>query len=312
MGIIIKQSLKGSIWSYLGLIVGYINVGVIMPTFFMTDQIGLVQLFVAITTIFTNFSSLGFGSVINRLFPEFRNQKYKHHGFFGLIVFTAITGFIISVGMFFLLKPVIVEANSEKSPLLVEYFFLLIPIFFFRIFFKLFDSYNRVLHDAVTGTFWNEFVHKILNLLLIILFATELINFREFMYGYMTSISLPAIPLLIVLIKRGEFHLIPDLNFLKRPLVSEMFIVAGFGLINGLSGALTQNIDKIIINQFLSLEEVGIFSVCALFATVIMIPSRSIVKISTGIIAQAWKRNDKEHIQEIFSKASINQTIMGA
>ena len=312
MGIIIKQSLKGSIWSYLGLVVGYINVGLIMPTFFMTDQIGLVQLFVAITTIFTNFSSLGFGSVINRLFPEFRNPNEKHHGFFGILVLVALAGFFISLAAFFFLKPIIIEANTEKSPLLVEYFFLLVPIFFFRIFFKLFDGYNRVLRDAVTGTFWNDFIHKIVNLLLIILYSVEVINFRQFMYGYTLSLSLPAFPLLVAFIRKGEFYLKPDFGFLKRPLIREMITVAAFGLINGLSGALTQNIDKLLINQYLSLDQVGIFSVCALFATVIMIPSRSIAKISVGIIAEAWKRNDKAHIQEIFSKASLNQTIIGA
>ena len=41
MGKIIQQSIKGSIWSYLGLIVGYVNVGIIMPSFFLAEQIGL-------------------------------------------------------------------------------------------------------------------------------------------------------------------------------------------------------------------------------------------------------------------------------
>lgn len=312
MGIIIKQSLKGSIWSYLGLVVGYISVGILMPNFFQPDQIGLVQLFVALAAIFTNFSTLGFGSVIYRMFPEFRNKLKNHNGFLFLTLSTGLLGFCLSVIAFFILKPNIIESNIQKSPLLVEYIILLIPLFFFRILFNLLDTFNRVLYDAVTGAFWNEFVHKAINLCLILLFAFHLVNFRQFFFGYIVSMSLPAFPLIFILLKRGEFSLRPNFGFLNRPLIREMIIVAGYGLINGLSGILTNNIDKILVNHFLSLEQVGIFSVCALFATVIMIPSRATVNISTGILAQAWKNNNISHIQEIYSKASLNQTIMGA
>jgi len=312
MGIIIKQSLKGSIWSYMGLVVGYINVGIIMPNFFKAEQIGLIQLFAAIALIFTNFSTLGFGNVINRLFPEFRNESKKHNGFLFLTVATGLTGFLLSLSAFFIFKPQIIEANIEKSPLLVEYILLLVPLFFFKIFFNLTDILNRVLYDAVTGTFWNDFVHKMLNLILIILFASGVLDFRQFFYGYIISMCLPTFPLLYVILKRKDINLKPNFSFLKKPLAREMIIVAAFGLVNGLSGTLTNNIDKLLINKFLSLEQVGIFSICALFATVIMIPSRAMVKISTGIIAQAWKDNDKTKIQEIYSKASLTQTIIGS
>lgn len=311
MGIIIKQSLKGSIWSYLGLIVGYINVGLIMPAFFMAEQIGLVQLFVALSNIFTNFSTLGFGNVISRMFPEFRNKKKYHNGFLFIVVAIGALGFCLSVIAFLVLKPKLIESNLEKSPLLVEYILLLIPMFLFRIFYFLFDNYNKVLHDTATGAFWNDFIHKTLNLFLIVLFAFEYINFREFFYGYIVSLSLPVFPVIIVLIKRKDFNLIPNFRFLNRPLVKEMVTVSAFGLINGLSGMLTNNVDKLLINRYLSLEYVGVFSVCALFATVIYIPSRSTVNISTGIIAQAWKNNDIVQIQDIYKKASLTQTILG-
>ena len=312
MGKIIQQSIRGSIWSYLGLVVGYINVGIIMPAFFMAEQIGLVQLFIALSNIFTNFSSLGFSNVINRMFPEFRDKAKNHHGFLFITVSVGLLGFVLSTITFFILKPSIVESNIEKSPLLVEYIILIIPIFFFRIFFKLLDTYNRVLHDAATGAFWKDFIHKALNLGLILLFAVNYITFREFFYGYIVSLCLPVIPLTIVLIKRGQFHLKPNLSYLNKPLISEMIIVSAFGLINGLSGVLTNNIDKLLINNYLSLKEVGIFSVCALFATVIRIPGRATTKISTGFIAKAWKKNDLSNIHNIYKKASLGQTIVGS
>lgn len=54
MGIIIRQSVRGAFWSYLGIVIGYINVGIIMPQFFDTAQIGLVQLFASVSLFLHN------------------------------------------------------------------------------------------------------------------------------------------------------------------------------------------------------------------------------------------------------------------
>lgn len=312
MGIIIRQSLRGSFWSYFGLIIGYINMGIIMPRVLQTDQIGFIQLFAAIAVLFSRFASLGFPSVINRMFPFFRNKKYGNNGFLFLAFITVLLGFLLSVIAFFILKPNILESNLEQSPLIVEYIGLLIPVVFFRILFLILDNYNKVLYDAVTGTFWNEFVHKTINLLLIVAVAIDLIEFRQFFFGYIVSLSLPAIPLIFTLLKKGEFNLKPNFTFLSKTLIKEIIVVSLFGLANGFSGILTTNIDKIFINHYLSLEEVGIFSVCALFATIILIPSKAIKNISTGIIAQAWKKNNIKHIRDIYLKASLNQSILGS
>jgi O-antigen/teichoic acid export membrane protein len=311
MGIIIKQSVRGAFWSYLGIAVGYVNVGIIMPQFFDTDQIGLVQIFIAVSLIFSQFATLGFPSVINRMFPAFRNPSSHHHGFLFLLFLTAIAGFSFSGVAFFLLKPWIIETNAEKSPLFIHYLYWLLPLIFMRLLFTLLDNYNKVLYDAVTGTFWLEFMHKVINLFLIILFAVGWINFHLFFLGYLLSMSIPVVPVIFVLARRKEFHMRPAFRYLTPPLKREMGTVMFFGLVNGFSGILLMNVDKIFVNQFLSLDEVGIFGVCALFATLIRVPYNSISKIATGIIAESWSRNDIRHIQEIYQKSALNQAIAG-
>lgn len=312
MGIIIKQSVRGAFWSYLGIAVGYVNVGIIMPQFFNTAQIGLVQIFISVSLIFSQFATLGFTSVINRLFPVFRNPAKQHNGFLFLALLTGVAGFLLSIAGFILLKPWIVESNIDKSPLVVDYLFLLMPLVFMRLLFTLLDNYNKVLYDAVTGTFWLEFMHKVINLGLIILFAFGWINFRQFFLGYILSMSMPVFPVIWVLLRRNEFHLKPDWGFLNRPLKKELGTVMGYGFVNGLASIVMMNIDKIFVNQYLSLDEVGIFGVCALFATLIKVPYNSISKISTGIIAESWKKNDIPHIRDIYRKSALNQAIAGS
>lgn len=311
MGIIIRQSVKGAFWSYLGIVIGYINVGIIMPQFFDTAQIGLVQLFASVSLIFAQFGTLGFTSVINRMFPHFRNPERKHNGFLFLAVATGVTGFLVTAAGFYVLRPWVVESNLERSPLVVDYLWLMVPLIFMRILFSLLDSYNKVLYDSVTGTFWLDFMHKVINLTLIILFALGLVDFRFFFMGYVVSMSLPVIPVISVLIRRGHFNLQPRLSYLTPGLQRETGRTMLFGFVNGLAGVILLNVDKVFVNQYLSLSEVGIFGVCALFATLIRVPYNSISRIATGIIAEAWKRDDRDLIRQIYRKAATNQAIAG-
>ncbi len=311
MGIIIKQSVRGAFWSYLGIGIGYINVGIIMPQFFDTAQVGLVQIFISLSLILSQFSTLGFTSVINRMFPVFRNSVRQHHGFLFLALVTATIGFALSTAGFFLLKPWIVDSNLHKSPLLVDYLYLLLPLVLMRLLFTLLDNYNKVLYDAVTGTFWLEFMHKAINLILIVLFAFGWISFRSFFVGYVLSMSMPVLPLVFVLRQRKQLHLRPDRAFLTAPVRRDLSSVMLFGFVNGLAAILLVNIDKLFVNQYLSLHEVGIFGVCALFATLIKVPFNAVSKISTGIIAESWKSNDVSNIRNIYQKSALHQAIFG-
>jgi len=59
MGIIQRQSIKGSIYSYIGAFLGFVNLAILAPKIFTTDQIGLTQVLVSLATIFAQLGTLG-------------------------------------------------------------------------------------------------------------------------------------------------------------------------------------------------------------------------------------------------------------
>ncbi len=84
-----------------------------------------------------------------------------------------------------------------------------------------------------------------------------------------------------------------------------------YGLIVGISGIAISNLDKVLINYYLGLNEVGIYTISFFFATIIMIPGRSLGKIAIPLIADAWKKNDLKTISEIYTKSCLNQIAIG-
>jgi O-antigen/teichoic acid export membrane protein len=91
MGIIGRQTIKGSFFSYLGVAFGFITVGLLWPRYLEPEQIGLINFLVALSAILAQVGSLGIVNISIRLFPEFRNDSNRHNGFLSLgLVFLAV------------------------------------------------------------------------------------------------------------------------------------------------------------------------------------------------------------------------------
>ena len=312
MGIIQKQTIKGTVYTYLGVALGFVNIGLLTPKIFSTDQIGLTNILVAISAIFAQFASLGVNNVTTRLFPYFRDEKKKNNGYLFILLMVVIIGFVLSLFVFHFLKPMIISRNIHKSSLIVRYINYLIPLILFTLIFNVLDVYNKALYDAVLGTFLKEFVFRILNFIIIIFFYFNIIDFDNFVLLYVISLSTPAVVIIFILIIRKQFSLKPNLSYIKKNMAKIMISVGLFGIIAGLSGIAIINIDKLMVNDLLDLKATGIYSITFFFGSLIIIPSRALKKISSTLIADAWKNNDTQIINKIYYKSSINQFIIGS
>jgi O-antigen/teichoic acid export membrane protein len=311
MGVIKRQTIRGSVYSYLGVAVGFLTTGLIGPNIMSTEQVGVASILAVISAVYAQFSTLGFTKVTERLFSYFRDKDKNHNGFVFITVAVGLAGFVISLITFFILKPYIIESNLEKSPLLVEYIWYLIPLIFFRMFFVLLDSYNKMLFDATTGTFLSDLFYRLGNLTLLVAYFLKWINFSQYIFGYVVVLSFPAVYLAGLLVYRKQFNLQPNFEFIKPPLKKEMISLSVFGLITGVSSVALQNIDTLMLNGYYNLSLTGIYTTSFFFGTIILIPSTALGKISSTIIADAWKNNDLKTIDDIYYKSSINQLFAG-
>ena len=62
MGKIKDQTIKGSIYSYLGVGLGFIISGLVLPKLLTTGENGLLNLLLAYSSLFAQFATLGFGN----------------------------------------------------------------------------------------------------------------------------------------------------------------------------------------------------------------------------------------------------------
>ena len=282
-----------------------------MPKFFSTEQVGLTTVLISITLLFSQFATLGFASVNTRIFPYFRNNENGHNGLLLLGMVVTFFGFIISIVLLFIFKEPILTGKSGESDLIKDYTFYFIPLVFSTVFFLFFDSYSKSLFDSLIGTFLRDFLVKLLNLGLIVLYVFDIVNFEGFILGYVSVYILPAIIIAIVLYKRKQLKLRGINRVLLKEHQSELIKVSFYGIMAGFSGIAVVNIDTIVTNIYLGLSSSGIYGIIYFIATLVMISSKSLRKISSIVIAEAWKRNDLGSIKMIYHKSTINQLVIG-
>lgn len=312
LGIIEKQTIKGTFYAYLGVLLGFINTGLLLPNIISAAENGLIGLLNSYASIFALIGGLGFNSTIIRLFTYFRNEKNGHNGFVYLMNMITLAGIILSVALYIALYSLIYQENIEQSPLYLEYFYHAIPLLVAYLLFSVFDNYFTVLYNATIGLFLNEFLKRVFFSMAIAFYYFDIISFEQFVNAYIAAFFVPPIIMLFILIRDKQFKIkFPPRGFLTKALSRSMLSVSLFSLISSFAGIVVMRVDIIMLSSMIGLSGTGIYTITYFFGTLIKIPSRALTKISSALYADAWKNDDLQFIADIYKKSVINQSILG-
>ena len=159
VGIIQNQSIKGLVYSYIGVVVGFITTVYLMPRYLLPDEVGLLRVLVSYAVLLAQFSGLGFLIVAVKMFPYFRDPSSKHHGFFGLFSLISLIGFIIVMAIFGIYSYFLMAEDFSQSPLLKNYFYWIIPLALFILIYNITDAYSMQLKGQCLKMLFREFLY---------------------------------------------------------------------------------------------------------------------------------------------------------
>jgi O-antigen/teichoic acid export membrane protein len=311
VGIIKKQAVQSTIFIYAGVLIGFVNTGLLAPNLLETHEIGVINLLLSFSGIFASFGLLGFTTATVRFFPFFRSKAEGNRGFVPMMILTGLVGFALFLAIYYFIKPLIIASNSDKSPLLAQFFYLIVPLTFFQLFYSLFDAYNSMLYKPSLGIVLRDFLQRLLVLSGLLLLFFSLLSFYEYLWLYVAAVCIPTIILLISLIYRKEFSLKPDWTVVKQTIGWEMILVSFYGFLNSFSNLAILRIDTIMVNAYIDSSATGIYTITFFFGSLVLIPSKALNRIAPTVISDAYKVNDLETIEDIHRKSCINQFIVG-
>jgi O-antigen/teichoic acid export membrane protein len=311
MGIVVRQSFKTLIITYLGLIVGYINTLFLYPLVLTDEQIGLIRLLISVTFLFATFASLGAINIPAKFFPYFDNKEEKHKGFLFFLFILGTFGFLIFSILFVSAKHLIFSIYYSKAKLLTDYYYYFIPFTLIALYYSIMDSYIVIQKKPVIPNFVKEFFTRFMIATGMVLIWLKLLNFQHFVVFVMYSYLLALLILLIYSKKLQVLFLKPDLNFFKNKYFKEVIVFGGFVLFGNASSLLISNIDGIMLSAYKGLGSTGVYIIAFFIATVIEIPKRSISQSVIPLVSEANKNENTEQMEALYKKSSINQLIIG-
>lgn len=312
MSSIKKQSILSTVYSYLGVGIGLLTQGFILPNFFETNEIGLMAILLSWMYLIAQFASLGFNHAGTKYFSFFRNSSPKNLGYLNLGLKTQTIGFILSVIFLFLFKDQIISnQNIQDKALLEKFFRLIIPITLATMLFNLFDNYAKGLYNTVAGNLYSQFFQRLFTLLVALLYVFDVVDFERFMYLWVIGLALPTVLMIYTSINLGPLNFHKNVSFFQSKIKKDFYVFAAFSVLTGLSSMIILQLDKIMVNSYLGLSSTGIYSTCLLFSSVMGMGYLSVIKASSAVVINAMDENEYGIVDTIYKKSSINLYAFG-
>lgn len=310
MSVIKKQAFLSTIFSYAGVLVGFISQFFIFPNYFEKEEIGLLNVLLSYMYVMVQVSSLGFNAAGSRFFVHFRDAKRGHKGYLFLGLSIAFVGFLLcSVGVFFL-KDSMIESKG-KTDLLAANFYFLLPITFATVLFNMFDNYAKNLYETVTGTFLSQFVQRFLIMVSLFLVVFNILDFSEYIWVWVLAVSLYVVPMIWKAVQLEGFSLKPDFSVMTPEFTKQFAIYSALTILTGFSSMIILYIDKIMLAEITTLQETGIYSTAAFFGSVMGMSLIALNKASAPIIVDSFANNDLKNIDTIYRKSCTTSLIVG-
>lgn len=311
MGIVIRQSIKGTIVNYLGSFLGFLITFFVMTKFLTTEEMGLRDVLVNVATMFAGLAQLGTNSSILRFYPYFKNPEKKDHGFFFWTLVIPLVGLIIFSIVFWFLRVPVKTYFAANSQLFVEYYYFIFPLGFFMLYMAVFETNANVLLRIVVPKFIREIVVRLLALIVYLLYAFKVIDLDGFVISFCSIYGIAAVLNMIYLFSLKRISLKPDFSFITKTLKKDFLFYTLFLVTTALTTTLIPVVNSVFISKDLGLSFAGIFAVSTYIAAIIEIPYRSLGAITQPHISQAMKDHNMFETNKLSQSVSLHQLLVG-
>jgi len=305
MGIVINQSFKNTISTYVGFGIGAINT-LFLYTNFMSDMYyGLIAFILSTANIMMPLMAFGTQNTLIKFYSSYKTRN-SINSFLSLMLFLPLL-LIIPIGLIgYFAFDFISDLLSQKNPIIKDYVWLIYISAIAFAYFEVFYSWTKVQLQSVFGNFMKEVFHRVGVMILLFCLYFELLSIQQFIYAVVGVYILR-----MMLMKLYAYYIRrPIFRFDKLPNISSVLKYTSIIIIAGSIANIILEIDKFMLGQYLEIETVAYYSVAIYIASVIGVPARSMYQITNPVTARLLNENDKSGLKKLYQKSSLNLFII--
>ena len=312
MGIIIRQSIKGTVVNYIGAFIGFLTTIFVLTKFFQPEEIGLTRFIYEAALLIAIFAQLGTSGTAFRFFPYFQSEKNNNNGFFYYLVLLPTIGICFFIPLYVLLKEPISSYFSMNASLIVDYYYWIIILIVVVVYWLTFETYSNLLMRIAIPKLIREVVVRVLLLSVYLLFAFKFFDLDLLVAGIISVYGIAMALTFIYVSRIGSISLKHDFSFIDKPLRRKIGNYTLFLIFAALSDSILAPLGLFMVSGQLGLDHAGVYAIAFYMASVVDIPSRSISSISSPVAAKALKEGDMGSANRLYKKVSLHQLVAGS
>jgi O-antigen/teichoic acid export membrane protein len=306
MGIVLNQSLKNTIITYIGFAIGGISTIFLFPSILGKTYYGLSNYILSCANVIMPLFAIGMQNTLVKFYSQCKTEKEQNQFLSFSVLFPLVLAIpLLLLGLFFYDE--ISLFVTKKNPIVKEFIYLIPFIGLCMAYFEIFYAWARVHMHSVFGNFIKEVGLRLFSLVALVGMYLGWITAIEFIY---LTAGIYFVALLITMlyafrVKKPEFQLSIPHN-VKGILEYTFYIILSGSVANLLLDG-----DKIMLNQYMDIGNIAFYSVATYIALVISVPSRAMHQIVYPITAKLMHENKHDELNDLYKKTSVNLQIVG-
>lgn len=309
MGIVIRQSLKGTLVNYIGVVLGIFVQFYIVAKYLDPEVIGLSKVVYEVALLLSTLALLGSGSTGMRFFPYFKNEKNGNNGFLYYYLLFPLIGVVLMTLLYVGLRGPIEAYFGSKSPLFNEHFFYVIPMMLVLAFWVWSENYANINMRIALPKAVREIGMRLMMLAIYLAYGFGYIGVTGLIVGFIICYGLCMLLAGVYSLHIGSRSLKHDWSFITPDLRTKVLKYAGFLMLATISGNVIQQMDIFMLSGVKGLYSAGIYTIVVYMAEIVNMPSRNITPISTPLAAEAMKEGNTLKAQDLYKQVSVHQML---
>ena len=316
MGIVARQSIKGTIATYIGVAVGIVTTFFIQTKALQPEQIGLIDILLQCSLLFSGLAQLGTNSSAMRYYPFFKDEEHRDHGFFGWTLLVPLIGFVLFLLAFMAFKGTIVSFFTKDAEvgadLFAKYVNFVIPLAFFMLYISVFETNSNLLLRIVLPKFIREVGLRVATLVIYLLYFYKVIDFDGVIVAFCVFYGLATLINIVYLLslKRVSFKI--EWDYIKPELKRDFLFYTLFMITAALAGNVIPMLSKFFVAGKTGFRLAGVFTIATNIAALVEMPYRSLGAISRPHISEAMAKQDVKLTDALCKNVALHQFIAGS
>jgi len=309
VGIVIRQSIKGTLVNYLGVMLGIYVQFYIVAKYLDPEVIGLSKVLYEAAMLLSTFALLGSGSSGIRFFPFFKNSSNGNNGFLYYFLLFPVVGIVLMSAVYLLFQSPIRDFFVAKSPLFNDYFYYVLPLMAVLTFWTWSDTYANIHMRIAIPKAIREMGMRLMMLGIYVAYGLHFINITGLIVGFIVCYGICMISTMGYGLHIGDSGWKHDWKFITPDLRRYIAKYSGFLILSAASANIMSQLDLFMLSGVRNLYATGIYTIVVYMADCINMPSRSITAISSPLAAQAMRDGDFAEAQKLYRQVSVHQTL---